>query len=438
MGQQQAQPTREQFDAAAKRVMETAPPGLSRDEFFARIDAEIAKSQPHTLSGDVGQMMNTQPSVGTPTTGGFLRNAAKDVLNTATGMIDFGNKALQDPIGAARALPAGIMHRVHQYTSDMDPAAAWEQLKSGRPGAALGNLLPVGEAYQRPASMATDVYAGSQLAKLAGNMIKSGSRMSTGAIPRQVEGEVVDPTLRHGATEGSIVEDAPLPQRPKALPPGRYEMGGEVRDASGRVVAPPQTDIPPRPPGPWDMNVKTGSSAPMGDDAIYDHLMEQMGGKATGGDPPSSSHTGAIDREAGGNIPLGGAKDTHHPASMARSTFPPEGGQGDWHAYADDAERAAADPTERAQASNLHKETRALDDRYDYLTDPANENSGFVDAGSMIARMLTRMLKDEVTSSMRRSSPDTIGRTAGFFKPIIKKAPAFGAVSRLNRPEDEQ
>lgn len=27
-----------------------------------------------------------------------------------------------------------------------------------------------------------------------------------------------------------------------------------VRDASGRIVAPPQSELPPRPAGPWLMN----------------------------------------------------------------------------------------------------------------------------------------------------------------------------------------
>lgn len=39
-----ADPTKEQFDAAAQKVMASAPPGLSRDQFFAAIDAELAKS----------------------------------------------------------------------------------------------------------------------------------------------------------------------------------------------------------------------------------------------------------------------------------------------------------------------------------------------------------------------------------------------------------
>lgn len=36
------QPTREQFEAAAQKVAQTAPPGLSRDEFFALVDKELS------------------------------------------------------------------------------------------------------------------------------------------------------------------------------------------------------------------------------------------------------------------------------------------------------------------------------------------------------------------------------------------------------------
>lgn len=42
-----ADPTREQFDAAAKKVMETAPPGLSREAFFDLIQKEIEASSYH-------------------------------------------------------------------------------------------------------------------------------------------------------------------------------------------------------------------------------------------------------------------------------------------------------------------------------------------------------------------------------------------------------
>lgn len=48
------QPTREQFDAAAQRVLGSAPPGLSREQFFALIDRE--------LQGDrLGQVPEDEP-----------------------------------------------------------------------------------------------------------------------------------------------------------------------------------------------------------------------------------------------------------------------------------------------------------------------------------------------------------------------------------------
>jgi hypothetical protein len=39
-------PTKEAFDAAAQKVMKTAPDGLSREDFFARIDKELAPPEP--------------------------------------------------------------------------------------------------------------------------------------------------------------------------------------------------------------------------------------------------------------------------------------------------------------------------------------------------------------------------------------------------------
>lgn len=39
-----ADPTKEQFDTAAQKVMQSAPPGLSRDDFFGLIDKELGAS----------------------------------------------------------------------------------------------------------------------------------------------------------------------------------------------------------------------------------------------------------------------------------------------------------------------------------------------------------------------------------------------------------
>lgn len=469
------QPTREQFEAAAQRVMQSAPPGLTREQFFAKVDEEIRRS-----GGDIGGGLPTlQPKVEEPSTMGFVSNLAKDAFNTGSGLINAGNEALHNPLGTAMAIPHGIWNRVKQYASDIHPQDALTQLKEGRPGAALGSLLPVGEAYQRPVSMAADAYAGSQLAKI-GKLASATNRLppSGGKFAKVVEGEVVDPTLKHGAQEGEIVDGAHLPQRPPALGPGQYEMGpssSPVLDAQGREIAPAQNMPMARPSGPWDMNVKTGSSAPMSEDAIYDALMENMGGnrgrtsgnpraprppEAPGGEPPSSSHTGAVDREPGGNIPMGGERDTHHPASKRGgyvdqspmpadvekglmesgpiSNFPPEGGQGNWHAYADDAERAAADPVEKAQAHNLHRETAELDNRYDYLSDPNNMNSGFSSAGGALAKMLWDMLKEDTMGYMAKRSPDTVGRMAGMGMSALKKAPAGAAIARLNRDDEDE
>lgn len=70
-------PTRQEFDAIAKHVMETAPAGLSRDQFFALIDKEVAKP--------LDSVNNAPDPEAEPDTfgGGFLRSLKKDFLGAS-------------------------------------------------------------------------------------------------------------------------------------------------------------------------------------------------------------------------------------------------------------------------------------------------------------------------------------------------------------------
>lgn len=75
------QPTQAQFDSAAKKVMETAPAGLSRDAFFSLIDTELAKSPL--------QRANETP-LKEPITydGGFNKSLKGTALKTGKGVVE--------------------------------------------------------------------------------------------------------------------------------------------------------------------------------------------------------------------------------------------------------------------------------------------------------------------------------------------------------------
>lgn len=70
-------PTRQEFEAVAKHVMETAPAGLSRDAFFGLIDKELAKP--------LDTVNNGPDPEAEPDTfmGGFTRSLKKDFLGAA-------------------------------------------------------------------------------------------------------------------------------------------------------------------------------------------------------------------------------------------------------------------------------------------------------------------------------------------------------------------
>lgn len=108
------QPTKEQFDAAAKKVMETAKPGLSRDEFFRLIDQQLTPmvepvSAMDMVSGRVGRDSGTQKEPDT-WRGGFIKGLKENFVDPLVGS-DLAKHAARPTSAADVAgllLPSGI------------------------------------------------------------------------------------------------------------------------------------------------------------------------------------------------------------------------------------------------------------------------------------------------------------------------------------------
>jgi hypothetical protein len=85
------QPSRDDYDAAARQVAATAEPGLSRDDFYARVDQALARNRPPPSTASTV----AAPQPGRPTVGVFgslvspelkhLRQVVSDSLSTPAG-----------------------------------------------------------------------------------------------------------------------------------------------------------------------------------------------------------------------------------------------------------------------------------------------------------------------------------------------------------------
>ena len=141
----QQPPTRQEFEAAMQRVLQKPdlPAGLSRDQVFDLVTAEIESGR--------------RKPVEQPSTSGFIANAGMGLGNLAMDTAGAVHGIATDPVGTLKSIPAGIVQRVKDFTGDMHPGAAWDQLKEGNVMSAVGNLLPVGEIYRDPTAAAADI-----------------------------------------------------------------------------------------------------------------------------------------------------------------------------------------------------------------------------------------------------------------------------------------
>lgn len=408
-------PTKEQFDAAAQRVMATAPPGLSRDQFFAEIDKALAgggKVGPELPAADTGGGGGFAPVKEPVSAGGFAKNAIGDAINIGGSLPGVIGHAVQHPIDTMTALPVGILNRIKQVGSDIHPKEAAHQLGQGNVMAAIGNILPVQEMYERPVSMAADIAGGASLAKAGKALIdapgtlrqanlakrvdrytpnKSGyepGKFSDNLSPIETPAPHPDPQFAPRGGEGAH-NDAYRPSTPTPDPQeSMYQsMMGKLNDKGG---------------GPIDIHSKVATTEP-----IPDLTSSAPKSELTKGQP------GWFEQEYARRVKAGEV-----------STDSPFSGDQPLRGWHSEAESAA----DKAQASTLHRETGDMDSRFNHLLD---DESGMVPAHLPI--MLTRMLAQEAMRQARgHVGPGRgVGRALNTAASAGKTAAEVANVSRM-------
>jgi hypothetical protein len=435
-------PTREQFEAAAAKVAATAPAGLTQEQFFAKIDEELA----------AGAAAATPPAA-PPSASGFLGNAADDAMNIAGSLPGALGRIVAHPVDSATAIPVGILNRIRDVGRDMHPIDALASARQGKLMQAAGQFLPVGEAYQRPASMAADIMAGGSLARGAKSLIDAPKAIERAGLESRVDryapnksvytndivpkfgdaaapsgGPIVEPHAPNisGYKPGFGAAADPHPSPfidPYMANKSGYQPGGGFGEAANPSAAGPQIDIhspntsgyranggfgPAADPihgSPIDIHAPNisgyrpdggfGEAATAGggpvvdrympntspefaptdtptrpygfhgtapDDAIYEALREKLGGHGPA-EPPADSYTGRL-------------------AASTEDSGP------NWHS-------GATEPAERNAATNLHREDRALSDRFSHLIDDPS--------GSVLLNQMMHSLAMEALNKVRKS-----------------------------------
>lgn len=281
------QPTREQFEAASRKVAQTAPAGLSQDQFFALVDKELLagsfQGSPHFTPGV------TDDSQHEPDTkvGGWLKSikeqagaiapGLKEMLNSAahpqsTG--DFLNLIVPSAMPMARAKDAG---KVLQGTGK-----AIEGVSEASKGHSITAGVLDGLTRSKPlegAALAVAPYIGSPIGRA---MQKWGGRLNPAkaAIPE------VERTIAPLAEAASTA--------PRSMP---------------ALTAPPS------------MGARMGAKAPTVEESIDDVLRGMLGktDEATVSTSPARQ-TGT----PGGKTPMGGATSMDMPTEGGYSSGRPD------------------------------------------------------------------------------------------------------------------
>lgn len=414
------QPTREQFDLIAQKVLANAPPGLSREQFMDLIDKEVQRLPPENATPIGNVKDGAQPTTALdPSSGGFFKNVVGDTIDVAGGMIEGAGHVLAHPIDSMTAIPVGMMHRVGEIASDMHPVEAFNRLKQGDVAGAAGQLLPVGEAYHKPVSMAADVMGAEGAVKGLKALTEAPGAMRAANLERKV------------AT-------GPAQFRGKNAPPSRRTPGGfgAAADAHGTGV---ERYMP---------NKSSGDASPVIDPELseaFGREFSPVGGEgklqtkgplaAAGKDPEQMVYEQLMSEgKMGGTQGKGSstAPPPPDPASTStRSQWPPDGPE-DWHAFPDEASRKAAPKSERDSASSLHRSEADANSRYDYLTDPDNSSSAFTGVEALGAQLLRQMV-GEGMRGFRKSTQgrDLISKTATGAKQLGRAGAKTAVVGRF-------
>jgi hypothetical protein len=268
-------PTREQFDAATRKVMETAPPGLSRDDFYKLVDQELSpawKPGADSLSSVMTrppQVISDTPEKEPDTYWGGVRKSLGDQVREIPGNL---NAALQGPAhpqtlsdmaglllpgvgvegAVAREMP-GLLRGVRQAPARATGAAARSAEAVGRvdpsltaqiggwvgggPGASVGAAVP-------------------KVSRGAANVLRRGEKILGGkgaAAAAEPYASTMPGGPRGGTTPAPphrpILDQAPVPDSPNArggtTPAPEYRPAPDVPDSPNATGS--RVDYPERP-----------------------------------------------------------------------------------------------------------------------------------------------------------------------------------------------
>jgi hypothetical protein len=424
------QPTKEQFEAAAKKVMASAPPGLSREQFFALIDKELAGGSYTPTNLLDRSKLNTQempPAEPDTWWGGFAKGLkdyygpkiqrAEDALGhlaQPTDTSDFtallmptgvpavvkdavggfkifgraGQNAMREAkdIGAARGTSS-----IREFPKQAIKALSEEWNRPELKGPRRADLLSSLDRVENPpqvtepwAPEAADPEAWRKTAAQPDVPLNPEPSSFDQWLPNKSAGPqpaatvpsppIVDespwpsvdpfhPNVSAGPQPAStvpsppMVSESPWPQADPHLP--NVSAGPQPR---GSVPSPPIEEANPWPQAdPFHPNMSAGPqpagpSLP-GDASSWPDVDRYF--------PNKSSFGGEVDLQDRSSLATGtttapppaDAKVLDLPDAEIGSTWPPEGGQGDWHSG------VPPSSIDAARARGLHRDTGLLDSR---------------------------------------------------------------------------
>jgi hypothetical protein len=262
-------PTREQFDAASRKVMETAPAGLSRDDFYKLIDQEL--SPQWTPGADsLSSRMTRPPEVisDTPekepdTYWGGVRKSIGDQFREIPSNL---NAALQGPAHpqslsdmAGLLLPGvGVEGAVARQAPGLlrgVRSGAGKTVGGGaRVAESIGRVSPETGAIIGSAGGPVGAAAGAKapgVARVVGRGLRRGQRIIEGPPPASVM-EPHSPNLT-GYKAGEILDEGAggIPHQPPAATPPKASfddlLASEIDAEMARPVVEPTGTLPPEP-----------------------------------------------------------------------------------------------------------------------------------------------------------------------------------------------
>lgn len=269
------QPTREQFDAAAKKVAASAPPGLSKEQFYALIDKELA-------GPGLERVSNEEPGT---FRGGFIKGLKSEL----SGLM---------PMLESAAHPKSL----GDFMSLLIPSEAPAVEALGEAGSLVGEAgRRYGHALRNPAPLESKSILKGIVTypKRAGQTLKANlpSEMEKAVAPFRSGPPVppVTPTVSRAPSS----TPAPTPFHEKPL----YQQMGEIPETpapidprGGGPIASGVEDVRRSP-----SDVRVAGKAPKLEEVLNDVLTESMGQEPPGsvGLPTSPEPSGGAIRQSG-------------------------------------------------------------------------------------------------------------------------------------------